>query len=220
MDLELVKQANEALRSGNIHAALTLLERFFNEQPTQTDQGRIDDAWRTLKGKYIQELEAAVDSVRSSYCAGTYDADIDDLRLDIENTADAYTQSDEDAQICLLFSENADAAYREHGEIPGWDHGMPWSYLASYAFKADMIEELGEAGIDINLIPPASDEIAIKCDSCGEIRIAVPGDDTCISCHEEAGNEQCYKCNVYWDPDELDEDDLCPKCAASGSSSK
>jgi len=221
MDLELVKQANEALRSGNIHAALTLLERFFNEQPTPT--ARLDAAWQVLKGNYIQELEEAVDSVRQDYCQGTYAANIDEFHQDIDHVATNYTSNEGDAQMCLLFSDNTNAVYLEHGEVDAagdWSSGVPWEGLAYYAFRADMREELKSSGVDLDRLPPDAGERAILCDACGEYRVAIPGEDTCDACNEDAGNEQCYKCNAYWDPDELDEDDLCPKCAASGSSSK
>jgi hypothetical protein len=217
LDLDLVVKANKALRAGNIHGALTYLERFFNEQVYPTDASRTADAFRTLKCDYIQDLEEAVNTVREDYCLGTYAANVDEFHQDIEATASNFISNEEDAQKCLLFSDNANAVYMEHGEASGagdWQCSFPWQGLAYSAFKADMREELISSGVNLDRTPPDSDERAIECCSCGEYRIGVPKDDTCIACHEEAGNEPCEKCGIYWDPDELDEDELCTKCTA------
>lgn len=215
IDIILVGQAYDALRMGNVHGALTYLQRFFDDQPTQTDQGRVDQAWRVLKAEYIQELEDAVDSIRTDYCSGSYAANQDKLHQDIDEHAARYTDNDVDAQKCLLFSENTGASYIEHGEALGdWIHGIPWNVLAYSAFRADLREELEEAGIDLNLTPPDTDEIAVHCDSCGEIRIVTPGEETCIECYEGAGNEQCEKCKTWRATEDL-ENGCCENCATN-----
>lgn len=212
-DVVLVKQANDALRAGNVHAALEYLYRFFDGHPVQTNQERAIAAWQVLRREYIQELEEAVDSIRGDYCDGTYAASCDDLQRDIDGVAATYTDNEGDAQKCLIFSENANASYLEHGEVPeDWRDNVPWSALAYAAFRTDMREELKSAGIDIYRTPPDSDEIAVNCDSCGEIRVATPGEETCTSCHEEAGNVQCENCKT-WRAEEDLEDDLCENCA-------
>ena len=217
LDLTLVEKAFAALRAGNVHAALTYLQHFTDDQPNPTDEARLNYARQVLKSDYIQRLEEAVNSVREDYCDGTYAGNKDEFHQDIDHVATNFVSNEEDAQACLLFSPNASAVYLEHGEMEAagdWRGGIPWQGMAYYAFRADMCEELQSSGVDLNRDPPDADEIAILCDDCGEYRVAIPGEDTCNACRKDAGNEQCEKCHAWWSPDELDDDYLCTECAS------
>lgn len=81
------------------------------------------------------------------------DADRDALIEYIDESIDGcgrviYTAS---AQECLLVSENDNAGIEELGAGGfDWSGGIPWSQLAYFAFRADVIDRLSSEGLDVN----------------------------------------------------------------------
>ena len=213
IDLDLVHKAYTALRAGNDHAALTYLQRFLQDRPEITDEQRVSDARDTMRRSYNADIESAAKDIFDEYCNGTYDGDRDAMISAIESAADGQVTYTSAAQECLLYSRNDCAGPDELGADGfDWKSGIPWSQLAFYAFRADVLEELGHLGIDENEDPPREGETAIKCDQCGKVKVAVKDASTCNACEEENGNEECDTCHSWYSPECL-KDGICEKCA-------
>lgn len=213
IDLTLVRKANEALRAGNFHAALTYLRDFLiDAPPVITEEENLARARSTMRQNYYTSVEHAAKNIFDDYCSGSFAGSRETLEEVIGNNADGQVTYTSDAQECLLFSNNDTAGIDELGADGfDWKSGVPWSQLAYFAFQADLRKELEDLGIDLNEDPPEQDEVAVKCDQCGKIKVAVKGETTCNACQEELGNEQCSECDSWYDPDHL-LDGVCEEC--------
>jgi hypothetical protein len=213
IDLDLVHKANKALRAGNFHAALTYLQRFLQDRPEISDEQRVTNARDTMRRTYLDAVDGATKDVLDDYCDGTYDGDRDEMISAIESIADGHVTYTSTAQECLLFSTNDGAGPDELGADGfDWKSGIPWSQLAFFAFRADVLEALEQLGVDMNADPPAAGETAVKCDQCGNVKSATKGASTCNECEEAAGNEACDTCHTWYAPEFL-KDGVCEKCA-------
>ena len=214
IDLTLVRRADEALRAGNFHAALTYLRDFLIAgPPVLTDGDILERARDTMRRGYIASVESAAKNIFDNYCRGEYDGNREAMVEAIDSVADGYVTYTSTAQECLLFSNNDSAGPEELGSDGfDWKSGIPWSQLAYFAFRADVRKELEDNGIDLNKNPPEQGETVVKCDQCGYVKTTVKCSPTCNECEEKNGNEQCEECHDWYDPDHLKEG-LCEKCA-------
>jgi len=216
VDVEIVRRANEALKTGNVHAALEYLRRALECYLKPTREAVVAEARGIVQQDYHASVESAAQGIKDEYCQGGYNGDRDQLIEAIDSCADGHVIYTSQAQECLLYSNNDYAGIDELGADGfDWKSGIPWSQLAYFAFRQDLCEELDSMGIDVNGDPPAEGTVAFLCASCGKIKEGVPGNDNtdCNDCNEELGNEQCDTCSMWYDSDSLEEG-ICETCAS------
>ena len=185
INLQLVKQALEALRQGSPYAALECLDSFVGQHAFEmSDEAILNAAWHLEKEKYQKDVDDAADTVFSDWKEGNFDSS-DDLAKTLDDQAGMSSYSD--AQRTLLHSGNAEAAMEEHGDFD-WRNDIPWCALAFYAFRADVIDVLqSDKGININDTPPK--EPSEKCDCCDKWKPK-----------EGFKDENCADCADYQNP--------------------
>lgn len=118
---------------------------------SKTRQETLSDAMQVLRADYFKDVEEIGEEIKNQLKAG----DIPDrdrfLEAVDEATADdgrvIYTQQ---AMLCLVFSENADAFFEEFGEIPKAGNSVNWSAIACMAFRRDVLDWLAHNGVEAN----------------------------------------------------------------------
>ena len=79
INLQLVKQALEALRQGSPYAALECLDSFVGQHAFEmSDEAILNAAWHLEKEKYRKDVDDAADTVFSDWKEGNFDSS-DDL---------------------------------------------------------------------------------------------------------------------------------------------
>jgi hypothetical protein len=216
IDAEIVQRANDALKAGNVHAALEYLRQALEGYSKPTKEDIVSNARCIMRQEYHDSVESAAQGIKDEYCQGGYNGDRDQLIEAIDSCADSHVTYTSRAQECLLYSNNDCAGIDELGADGfDWKSGIPWSQLAYFAFRQDLCEELDSMGIDINGDPPAEGTVGFKCGTCDKIKEGILGNDNtdCNDCNEELGNEQCDICSMWYDPDSLEEG-ICETCAS------
>lgn len=208
IDYTLIRAAREALSEGNSHAALAHLDAFITNTPKveeKSEADKISDAERVLRADYHNDVDLAAESVADQWRSGHFDgmeSAIDDA-IDEECQGHSRVTRDDEALLCLLFSNN-DKAYQDVTE-----ELTDWTTAAYYAFKQDVREELANK-VDLDQSPPnEGDKLCPECDTYQ------PGDEfdltKCADCSREAGNERCDECET-WNIAEEITDGKCEDC--------
>jgi hypothetical protein len=105
-----------------------------------------------MRREYYEDVKGLAESIKEDYDRGEI-ADRDHLLDRIHETVDGcsrviYTSS---AQEALLVSDNDSAGIDSLGADGfDWSSGIPWSQLAFFAVEADVVEELGHMGLNVN----------------------------------------------------------------------
>lgn len=121
------------------------------KQPTDDERSQ---AWTCLHNSYRADVDSMVDTMLEFVATGevaTIEKFHEYLAESCENTQRViYTGR---AIECLLLSENEDAYYEEHGTgMPDDVDTIPWSTLAFYAFREDVLEMIESwAGYPVDL---------------------------------------------------------------------
>lgn len=181
-DVRMAKEARRALANGNQHEALRLLDRYIATQPTLNDHDILSRAVDIRKAKYLRILNRAVKRIVDDWKEGSF------LRGELENTCSV--EYLDDAVAILLNSDNEAAGHAELGaEAFDWDGGIPWTQLATYALRADVLETVRtEHNFDVYDEPPR--EPVRFCKSCdqwrplGVFKHPYEDDDNCRDCRE------------------------------------
>lgn len=163
IDLAPIRKAREALREGNIYAAIHFLDAFADEHTyNMADKAVIDEADRLRKARYVGRIEQIAQAIAEDWAQGVYSGRVDELA---ETLNDAATTSHfDDAQDALLFSTNTQEIDPHN---VSWANDIPWCELAFYVIRADIIEELHNMQ-SINVYDTPPDEPVQKCGCCGE----------------------------------------------------
>jgi len=114
-----------------------------------------EEAYNILRQDYFDDVELMAESLKDDWKSGDYE-DRDSFIEHIDEVINGcnrviYTQK---AAECLMVSDNDSEAVDQLG--PGgidWKNGFPWSQLAYFAFRQDVIKKLDEIGIDIDEDP-------------------------------------------------------------------
>jgi hypothetical protein len=110
----------------------------------------VEEAESAIQASYEADVEEVVASLKRKVDEDMIDESTSlDKELEKELSKHRRTISTRWAQMALMSSENADAAYDEDVEVPDED-GAPWTFLAYYAFRRDVIDGLDAAGVDID----------------------------------------------------------------------
>jgi hypothetical protein len=132
--------------------------------PTETE---VNEAHRVLRADYWSDVRDVAEEFIKMWNAGDFD-DRDEAIEWIDQSVDGAARVIYTAQAadCLRYSDHDDAGIDELGaEAFNFKDGMPWSALAYFAFRADIIEQIGCGvtdldGVDINDDPPSKEDIA------------------------------------------------------------
>jgi len=136
----------------------------------------VDKAHQVLRQDYFDDVRGLADDVLA-WWDRDQDADRDGLVEYLDESVDGagrviYTGQ---AIECLRYSEHDDAYLDEMGELPSAKDGMPWSQLAYFAFRADVIEHLESLGLDVN-------DPKRVCSACSERSVDESGDCETLEC--------------------------------------
>lgn len=151
-------------------------------RPATADE-KLDAARSVLRADYWQDVIGVRDELARLIERGDI-ADADDATQWLDETVDGHQRVIYTGQAieCLLFSDNEDAHYDEMGTGPDFGDGAQWSQLAYFAFRADIMAEIGDLEDFIDTHKPAPP----VCDGCGEdIEDAEEGDNLCADCAED-----------------------------------
>ena len=177
IDLGMVKRAQDALRDGNVHAALLALDEF-NVERVFSDEVIVDTARRIRRERYEKYLEEFVLQIHHDWTEGEYAGKREMVFEAISELATVSHESE--ARDVLEFSPNVD----EIESVEIGRGGVPWCEMAYYALKGDICEDLREIhGVDVNARPPK--EPVSKCNGCDEWRPREGfKDGCCADCQE------------------------------------
>ena len=112
----------------------------------------VEDAHARLRQDYYDDVRDVAQDVRE-WWRDNPDADREALIDYIEESVDGagrviYTAQ---AMDCLRYSDHDDAGIEELGADGfSWKDGIPWSQLAYFAFRADILAQLDAEGLDVN----------------------------------------------------------------------
>lgn len=132
--------------------------------PTETE---VRDAHAVLRADYWSDVRGVASEFLKMWHSGYFDGDRDEAIEWIEQSVDGsqrviYTSQ---AADCLRYSDHDDAGIDELGaESFNFKNGFPWSQLAYFAFRADIIDQITAGiddldGVDINDDPPSKADI-------------------------------------------------------------
>jgi hypothetical protein len=144
--------------------------------PTETE---VNEAHRVLRADYWSDVRNVAEEFLKMWHAGDFDGDRDEAIEWIDQSVDGAARVIYTAQAadCLRYSDHDDAGIDELGaESFNFKDGFPWSQLAYFAFRADIIEQIGSGvedidGADINDDPPTKADIAeSKAEEASEVQ--------------------------------------------------
>jgi len=142
----------------------TTITRIVPREPDADE--RLDAARGVLRADYWQDVANVISWLRHEISNGSI-TDTDAATQHIDETVDGHQRVIYTGQAieCLLFSLNEDAYQDETGDSPDMSDGSHWSQLAYYAFRADIMAEIGDldAFVDDNRPKPFA-----ECDDCGD----------------------------------------------------
>ena len=112
----------------------------------------VEDAHERLRADYYADVRGLAEQV-GAWWEGEPGADREALIEYIDESVDGHGRVIYTAQAmdCLRYSDNDGLGIEELG-VDGfdWKDGIPWSQLAYFAFRADVIAQLGAEGLDVN----------------------------------------------------------------------
>lgn len=118
--------------------------RVIPREPTADE--RLDAARNILRADYWADVRNVADDIRAAVRSGEL-SDTDAIVEYLDETVDGHSRViyTREAAECLLFSDNDGAYYSEFGTLPDCDGDMlPFSTLACSAFRADILDALGD----------------------------------------------------------------------------
>ena len=136
----------------------------------------VEEAHRVLRADYYSDVRDVAEEFIKRWNAGEF-SDRDEAIEWLDQSVDGsgrviYTA---EAADCLRYSDHDDAAIEELGaDGIDWSNGIPFSTLAYFAYRADILDQIASGvtdldGVDINDDPPGE-----KCAQC-----KVENHDTC-----------------------------------------
>lgn len=191
VDTALVRQAFDALLSGDVHTSLTCLSEFFKTHPqlrVKAFAEEVDQARDLICADYYKDVGSLADALATQWRAGEFDGDRDNFMRVIDETVEGahrviYTA---ESILGLYASDNDDAYFDETGEKTlDCKSGMPWMQLIYYAMRVDVIKRLDYLDIDVNVDPPREGEI--ECEECNEWAQGKAGGTVCDDCRPGDG---------------------------------
>lgn len=137
--------------------------------PREFDESeRLDAARNVLRADYWQDVENVISWLRHEIENGNI-TDADGATEYIDETVDSHQRVIYTGQAieCLLFSRNENAYVEEMGELPPRSPGdeVNWSALAYYAFRADIMDAIGDLDAFVDEHEPKH---YAECDDCGD----------------------------------------------------
>lgn len=203
---------------GAAHNAVTMLlvgeyvgsditvTRIYPPEPTADE--RLESARRVLRADYWADVRNVADDIRSAIESRDLDTE-DAVAERLDEIVDGHSRVIYTGQAIegLLYTDNESAYYDAMGQWP--DDESPWFALMYYAFRADILDTLGDIA---DLIGAAAPD---ECEDCGE---PLPDDhdsDKCADCEDEAeGDDERHERAHEAGSDTLVPRDDCPECQA------
>lgn len=176
-----VAEISAAFKAGDWGLGLTLLGHLQGDVEKPWPDEELDHARRVIEEDYVKTRDRIAGEVAHEWRSGEFQGSRDAVMESIEQSCDAACTYTVTAQLYLTASRNEDAYVEEFGEIPVSDGDIPWSLLAAWALRADVLDALKRDGIDVDQRPP--DEPQVECSRCDEWK---PGEgDVCDDCKED-----------------------------------
>jgi hypothetical protein len=127
--------------------------------PTET---QVQNARRVLAADYFSDVRGAARYLAERLNQGEFGPGGEATREAFTEALDQFVDGHErviytgQAMDCLRYSDHDDAAIEELG-VDGldWSSGTPWSALAFFAFRADVLDHLGAFDVDIDAPQPS-----------------------------------------------------------------
>jgi hypothetical protein len=125
---------------------------------TNQEEMTVEAARGILRKEYWDDVRDTAKAIKDAWDSKEID-DREGLIEYIDETVDGagrviYTGQ---AMDCLRYSDNDEAGIDELGASGfDWSNGVPWSQLAYFAFRADIMNQLDAEGLDVN--DPQRDE--------------------------------------------------------------